>query len=54
MSYGLGGQSKGIATVIFASPTAAALAAKEHHNVLVDKKPMKASRITIFTPLKVC
>jgi hypothetical protein len=43
LSYALGGKSKGIATVVFTKPAAAARAAKELDGLKVDTKPMKAS-----------
>jgi len=41
LSYALGGKSKGIATVVFTKPAAAAQAAKELDGLKVDTKPMK-------------
>ncbi|KAF2428869.1 hypothetical protein EJ08DRAFT_636244 [Tothia fuscella] len=41
LSYGLGGKSKGIATVIFSKPEAAAKAAKDLDGLKVDTRPMK-------------
>jgi RNA recognition motif-containing protein len=49
LSYALGGKSKGIATVVFTKPAAAAQAAKELDGLKVDTKPMKASRSPLFS-----
>jgi len=43
--YGPNGQSRGIATVIFSKPTAAAKAVKELNGVKVDGRPMKVEVI---------
>ena len=50
MVYGPNGQSRGIATVIFSKPTAAAKAVKELNGVKVDGRPMKVLWQCQFRP----
>jgi THO complex subunit 4 len=45
LQYNQNGQSRGIADISFNKPGLAAKAAKELNGMLVDKRPMKASKI---------
>lgn len=43
LTYGPEGRSRGVAQILFSSPTSGAQAAKQLDGVKVDNKPMKVS-----------
>lgn len=48
LSYGPNGESRGLATIIFARADGAAKAAKELNGLKVDGRPMKVSMLHVF------